>query len=204
MNKVRLENFSDGVFAIAVTLLVLGIKIPEARNMDNHQLTQRLLQSTPQLITFGFSFMVIGVFWMAHSRIFSMTKLVDNRLLWLNVFYLMFIAVMPYPATLLAENPFLIARILLYSGTLFVIGMMHFFLLRHIYKTDHIKNELFTEPIYQSYLRSGITGPSIYILAGAYSFVQPYISFGLIVSALAYYIFFAGKRLERQLVPNKK
>lgn len=204
MNKVRLENFSDGVFAIAVTLLVLGIKIPDAKNLNNYQLTQRLLESTPQLLTFGFTFMVIGVFWVAHSRIFSMTKLVDSTLLWLNVFYLMFVAVMPYPATLLAENPFLTSSILLYSATLFVIGLMHFILLRHIYKADHIKNEMFTQPVYQSYLRSGITGPAIYILAGAFSFVQPYISFGLIVSALVFYIFFSGKRLERELITNRK
>jgi uncharacterized membrane protein len=204
MNKVRLENFSDGVFAIAVTLLVLGIKIPDAKNLDNHQLTFVLLKSIPQLLTFGFSFLVIGVFWVAHHRIFSMTKLVDNRLLWLNVFYLMFIAVMPYPAALLAENPFLTTSILVYSGTLFVIGLLHFFLLRHIYMTPNIKNEIFDENVYSSYLRTGVTGPAIYVLSGAFSFVHPYISFALIISSLIYYIFFSGMRLERILKPREK
>jgi uncharacterized membrane protein len=199
MNKVRLENFSDGVFAIAVTLLVLNIKIPDAKGLDNHQLTLQVLGSIPQLLTFGFSFMVIGVFWVAHHRIFSMTKLVDSRLLWLNIVYLMFVAVMPYPAALLAENPFLVISILIYSGTLFVIGFMHFFLLRHIYLTDGIKKEEFTEHVYNSYLKAGVTGPAIYIFAGAFSFVHPYISFGLIISALGYYIFFSAIQLERGL-----
>ena len=104
-----------------------------------------MLDSIPQLLTFGFSFMVIGVFWVAHQRICSMTKLVDSRLLWLNVVYLMFVAIMPYPAALLAENPFLTASILVYSGTLFAIGSMHFIMLRHIYNTPNIKNEIFTE-----------------------------------------------------------
>lgn len=203
MNKVRLENFSDGVFAIAVTLLVLNIKIPDAKNLDNHQLTLRVLESLPQLLTFGFSFMVIGVFWVAHHRIFAMTKLVDSKLLWLNILYLMFVAVMPYPAALLAENPFLTVSILIYSSTLFVIGFMHFILLRHIYKGENIKNEMFTEHVYQSYLRAGVTGPAIYIFAGAFSFVHPYISFTLIISALVFYVFFSGKRLERELSEPK-
>jgi uncharacterized membrane protein len=204
MNKVRLENFSDGVFAIAVTLLVLNIKIPDAKNLDNHQLTQRVLDSIPQLLTFGFSFMVIGVFWVAHQRISSMTKLVDSRLLWLNVVYLMFIAIMPYPAALLAENPFLTVSILVYSGTLFAIGSMHFILLRHIYSTPNIKNEIFTEEVYQSYLRAGVTGPTIYILSAAFSFVHPYVSFALIISSLVFYIFFSGRRLEHKLMPRVK
>jgi len=204
MNKVRLENFSDGVFAIAVTLLVLNIKIPDAKNLDNHQLTQRVLDSIPQLLTFGFTFMVIGVFWVAHQRILSMTKLVDSRLLWLNVVYLMFVAIMPYPAALLAENPFLTTSIQVYSGTLFVIGLMHYLLLRHIYNTSNIKNELFTEEVYRSYTQAGVTGPSIYILSAGLSFVHPYISFGLIISSLVFYIFFSGRRLERKLMTRVK
>lgn len=204
MNKVRLENFSDGVFAIAVTLLVLGIKMPDAKNLDNHQLSLALLKSIPQLLTFGFTFMVIGMFWVAHHRIFSMAKLVDSRLLWLNVVYLMFVAVMPYPAALLAENPFMTSSILVYSGTLFVIGVMHFILLRHVYYTPNIKNDAFDEVAYRSYVHAGVTGPSIYILSGAFSFVHPYISFGLIISSLVFYVFFSAKRLEQTLKKGRK
>jgi uncharacterized membrane protein len=204
MNKVRLENFSDGVFAIAVTLLVLGIKIPDARSADNHQLSLALVKSIPQLLTFGFSFMVIGMFWVAHHRIFSMTKLVDSRLLWLNVVYLMFVAIMPYPAALLAENPFFTTSILVYSGTLFIIGVMHFILLHHIYHTPDIKHEDFDEIAYRSYVHAGVTGPSIYVLSAAFSFVHPYISFGLIISSLVFYVFFSARRLEQTLKLKRK
>src|SRR5579864_1675525 len=126
MIKVRLENFSDGVFAIAVTLLILSVKIPDVKNFNDHQLLQALIQTIPQLVTFAFSFLVIGIFWVAHHRIFSMARLVDNKLLWLNIFYLMFVAVMPYPAALLAENPYLTTGILVYTTTLFIIAMMQF------------------------------------------------------------------------------
>jgi uncharacterized membrane protein len=203
MTKVRLENFSDGVFAIAVTLLVLGIKIPDAKNLGNHQLVAAMLNSLPQLLTFGFSFMVIGTFWVAHHRIFAMAKAVDSRLLWLNVVYLMFVAVMPYPAALLAEDPFQSVSILVYCSTLVIIGMMHYFILRHIYHSEEVKNEIFTEDVFQSYLKTGLVGPGIYVWAAGLSFLSPYISFGLIVSSLVYYVFFSGIRLERAILDPK-
>ena len=84
MNKNRLENFSDGVFAIAVTLLVLNIKLPNIKNLSNHQLNHTLMFVAPHLVTFIFSFLVIGVFWIAHHRIFSFVNVLDSTLLWLS------------------------------------------------------------------------------------------------------------------------
>ena len=97
MHKTRLENFSDGVFAIAVTLLILGVKIPDTKNFNNTKLNHSLWSSIPHLATFAFSFLVIGVFWVAHNRIFSFVKILDSTLLWLNIVYLLFVAVIPYP-----------------------------------------------------------------------------------------------------------
>jgi len=111
---------------------------------------------------------------------------------------------MPYPAALLAENPFLTISILVYSGTLFAIGSMHFIMLRHIYNTPNIKNEIFTEEVYQSYLKAGVTGPTIYILSAAFSFVHPYVSFALIISSLVFFVFFSGRRLESKLMARVK
>ena len=85
MNKNRLENFSDGVFSIAATLLILNVKIPDTHRFNNQKLNINLLGSLPHLATFAFSFIVIGVFWVAHHRIFSFVKIPDGTLLWLNI-----------------------------------------------------------------------------------------------------------------------
>ncbi len=106
MNKNRLEAFSDGVFAIAITLLVLNVKVPNKQNITNAELNNILAASTNQLLSFGFSFLIIGVFWVAHHRIFSFAKVVDTTLIWLNIIYLMFIATIPFPASILADNFF--------------------------------------------------------------------------------------------------
>lgn len=201
MNKVRLENFSDGVFAIAVTLLILSVKIPDSKNYDNHELNYALRKALPHLVTFAFSFMVVGVFWVAHHRIFAMAKKVDNALLWLNIFYLLFVAIMPYPTALLAENPFLTTGILVYSTALFIIAFMHFLLINHIYVNKRIRSEVFAGEIYRSYLRIGAVGPVCYILAAGGCFISPYVSFFFIFAALIFYIFFSrSTKVEEKLL----
>ncbi len=139
MNKNRLEAFSDGVFAIAITLLVLNVKVPNKQNITNAELDNILAASTNQLLSFGFSFLVIGVFWVAHHRIFSFAKVVDTTLIWLNIIYLMFIATIPFPASILADNFFLPTTILLYTGTLFVISILNYIMFRYIINNEKIK-----------------------------------------------------------------
>jgi len=201
MNKVRLENFSDGVFAIAVTLLILSVRLPDAKNYDNNELNYALRKAIPHLVTFAFSFMVIGVFWVAHHRIFALARVVNNTLLWLNILYLLFIAIMPYPAALVAENPFLSTGILVYTSTLFIIGSLHFVLLNYIIQNRHIKHEALTKEVYRSYQRTAAVGPVCYVLAALGSFISPYISFCFILGALIFYIFFSGKgKIEEKLM----
>src|ERR1700759_2537664 len=104
MNKNRLENFSDGVFAIAVTLLILNVRIPmDLNKFTKHDLNQMLLRMFPRLLNFAFSFLVIGVFWVAHHRIFSFVRVLDNTLLWLNIVYLLFVAIIPLTSSLISE-----------------------------------------------------------------------------------------------------
>jgi uncharacterized membrane protein len=201
MNKNRLENFSDGVFAFAVTLLILNVKIRDSKVMDNHGLNTMLVNVVPHVATFAFSFLVIGVFWVAHHRIFSFVKVLDSTLLWLNIVYLLFIAVIPIAAAIISEYPFLPTAILLYSATLLVIALMHFILLEYMLRNKTLKHEALTKDVYKSAQRTAIVGPICYIMAGLTSFINVYISLFFIVAAMVFYIFFSGKsKMEEQMV----
>jgi uncharacterized membrane protein len=201
MNKNRFENFSDGVFAIAVTLLILNVRIPDAKNLDNHQLNHVLHISVPHVVTFAFSFLVIGVFWVEHHRIFSFVRVLDSTLLWLNILYLMFIAVIPLPAAVVSENPFLPSAILLYSTILLIIALMHFVLLEYILRNSHLKHEALTDEVYRSAQKTAIVGPVCYIIAAASSFINVYISFICILAAMVFYIFLSGKsKVEEKII----
>jgi len=206
MNKNRLENFSDGVFSIAVTLLILNVHIPDTKGLANHQLNRALFGILPHLFTFAFSFLVIGVFWVAHHRIFSFVKILDSTLLWLNIFYLLFIAVIPLTAAILSENPFLPTGILLYTITLLVIALMHFIVLEYILRNKTLKHEALTRDIYRSAQRTAVVGPICYVLAAAASFVSAYISLAFIIGAMVFYIFFSGKNKveEKMIIVAKK
>ncbi len=99
----RLEAFSDGVFAVAITLLILNIKIPPAENTDARLWGQLFLDQGPALFAFVTSFVTIGVMWLNHHRLFKHIDRTDTRLLLLNLLLLLFIVFIPVPTALVAE-----------------------------------------------------------------------------------------------------
>lgn len=205
MNKSRLEAFSDGVFAIAITLLILNVKVPDTENIRNSELNYILEKAMPKLLSFGFSFLIIGVFWVAHHRLFSFAKVVNTPLLWLNIIYLMFIALIPFPASILADNFFLPTTILLYTATLFIISILNLIIFEYIIRCDDIKHENLTKDVYHSAVRSAFIGPICYILAAVGCFISAYISLFFISCSLFFYIFISGKnKLSKTLIDAAK
>jgi uncharacterized membrane protein len=100
MPKHRLESFSDGVFAIVITLLILNIHLDR-----NQELTvQTLVSLGPDLLAFVLSFVIVGVYWVSHHSMMHMIKTVDRRLLWLNLLVLLAVVFIPFPAWLLGQH----------------------------------------------------------------------------------------------------
>jgi uncharacterized membrane protein len=93
VSKVRLEAFSDGIFAIAITLLVLTI----ARPSDYHHLGHQLASRAPDLAAYVVSFAVIGIMWFNHHSVFAHFARVDRAFVYLNLVLLLTIAFLPYP-----------------------------------------------------------------------------------------------------------
>jgi uncharacterized membrane protein len=102
MSVGRLEAFSDGVFAIAITLLILEIRLPGAPTSDS-ALTHELLQLWPSYLSYTVSFLLIGMIWINHHRMFHHIRHTDGILLGLNILLLMSVAFLPFPTQVLAE-----------------------------------------------------------------------------------------------------
>ena len=118
----RIVFFSDAVFAIAITLLALEIRLPEGDFSDNAALTSALLAMWPKYLAFGISFWVIASFWLGHHRMFLRIKRFDRRLILLNFVLLMLIAFIPFPTTLISEYGNRTASIF-YASTMVAIGL---------------------------------------------------------------------------------
>jgi uncharacterized membrane protein len=97
----RIEAFSDGVFAIAITLLILEIKIPAA---GSGELSMQLLRQWPSYFAFVFSFAFIGIMWINHHRLFTHIKRSNNALLFLNLLLLLGVTAVPFPTAVLAQH----------------------------------------------------------------------------------------------------
>ncbi len=100
MSTSRLEAFSDGVFAVAITLLVLQFVDPGAKNGE---LLSKLLGQWPQLATYGASFLTIGVIWVNHHTIFKGIREIDRTIQFINLVLLLLIVLVPYPTELLGR-----------------------------------------------------------------------------------------------------
>ena len=121
----RIVTFSDGVFAIAITLLVLNIETPEIpANLVAEVLPGRLLDLWPKFLSYVISFLVILTYWIAHHSIFSAIKGYDRTLIWLNSLFLMCVAFLPFPASLFGEygdQPLVVA---IYAGSLAITRLL--------------------------------------------------------------------------------
>ena len=96
----RLEAFSDGVFAIAITLLIIEIHVPQVD--EQHSLTRALLDSWPSYFAYMISFVVIGIMWANHHAMFKDILRTDHTLIVLNLFLLLCVAFIPFPTAVLA------------------------------------------------------------------------------------------------------
>ena len=116
----RLIGFSDGVFAIAITLLVLNIEVPTA---GPNGMASAVFAEWPDILTYVISFLVIGNYWISHHRIFQQIERQNSRLLWLNLVFLLCVAFVPFPTSLLGET-ITTVTVSVYAATLVVTGIL--------------------------------------------------------------------------------
>lgn len=138
--------FSDGLFAIAMTLLVVGIGVPDLKDPDSvGELADALNNISSSFISFFISFAVIGRYWVAHHQFFSRLRAIDRGLIGLNLVYLGFIAFLPFPTALLGsyfENPL---SVVTYALAVAIVSGMEVVLFRHAHRAGLIRPALSPE-----------------------------------------------------------
>jgi uncharacterized membrane protein len=145
----RVLAFSDGLFAIAMTLLVVGIGLPTVSDADSvGALWDALGDQQEDVISFFISFAVIGRYWLAHHQFFARLAALDGRLIAINLVYLAFVAFLPFPTDLLGnyfENPL---SVTIYAVNVAAISGLEVVLFRHAHERGLMRERL-PDPVYQ-------------------------------------------------------
>lgn len=159
----RLVFFSDAVFAIAITLLALEIRLPEAAgHAADPELVNILLSLWPKYLGYMVSFLVIGLFWIGHHRKFSFIQRYDSNLLILNILMLMLVAFVPFPTALLSESGGKVATIF-YAAFMAVLGFLYLAVWLYASKDNRLTNVTKKERRYET-LRA-LSAPAIFALS---------------------------------------
>lgn len=163
LNKERLATLSDGVFAIAATLLVLELKVPEAESQV--PLQEALLHVLPAFLAYGLSFFVIALFWSAYHRILAALHEVDRALVYLNIVLLFLISLQPFPTALLGRNMGEFVAVVLYAAVMALTGTVLLLMWRHALRRPAL---LRADPKTKSALALGVrlaVGPAVFALS---------------------------------------
>ena len=130
----RIEALADGIFAFAMTLLVLTLTLPDA-TQTKLSLSQLLVAQWPKFFNYALSFALLAIFWIVHHRQFHVIRRTDRGHIWINIGILMFVALVPFTTDVAGDYSRQTLAELLFSGNLLVLGLL--FLLNWIYACWH-------------------------------------------------------------------
>lgn len=135
LSKHRLDALADGIFAVAMTLLVIELKLPEAAKiLSDVDLASALLHLIPKFIGWIVSFFVLGIFWWTHHRALNHVRQVDGKLIALNLAFLGFVSLMPFASSLAGEFPRSIISQIIYAATMITVAIFSRLIWVYIHK----------------------------------------------------------------------
>ena len=182
MTTGRLEAFSDGVFAIAITLLVLDVHVPLASDLGGGSLLHALLRQWPVYLAYMTSFLTILIMWVNHHQMFARIGRVDHSLLFLNGLLLMSVSIVPFPTSLVAaylqQRDGQVATAV-YSGTFVAIAVLFNLLWRYAAYEGRLLESDEDPRFVRGLSRQYLLGPPAYFAAFVLAFVSVWASVSL-------------------------
>ena len=192
----RTEAFSDGVFAIAITLLVLELKVPHLSGaVTAGSLARALADQWPSYTSFVISFFTILIMWVNHHAMFGLIRRINLPFLYANGFLLLVVTFIPYPTAVLAtylETPAAPVAGAFFAGTYVLLGVAYNLLWHAAIRGKGLLRRDLTPEIVDACTRRFRLGPPLYLVATAASFVSVFLAVG-ICAALAIFWAFTGR-----------
>lgn len=190
-SKGRIETFSDGIFAIIVTLLVLEIKVPHLKDPQSlAELSRELIVLLPKFAGWVISFATVCVIWVNHHRLLRIIKSVSHGVFWWNAFLLLWCSFIPFPTAVLGDyydNPLAVSFygiVMSFMGAAFVFLRLHVIL-----NPDLLEGDADVRAFKIGTIWTFIFGPVLYLVGAAAAWMEPQVSFAVYFIIPAYFVF---------------
>jgi len=165
MRKARLESFSDAVFAIVCTLLVVSLQVPDLHQERGETLIMRLIAMAPNFLSYVLSFALVTLYWIAHHEVLTIVRHVNAPLIWVNNLFLMWLALLPFPTEIMGRYPHEEMAVLFF-GLITLLAAVCFVALRLLLLYEpKLRDPLFDTRNLVKSIRNSVIGIAVYLLA---------------------------------------
>jgi uncharacterized membrane protein len=173
----RSKALADGVFSIAMTLLVLDLGVPVVtQSSGDGALEKALLEMWPDFAFYVLSFLILGIFWLIHRVIFDVIMKYDTTLVWLNILYLMFVVLIPFSTSLFARYPTQQTATIVYGANVLLMFLMGFAMFSYAAGGHRLVDPTFDPVVIRGARIMGYVYIAVLLSGIAISFVSPLVS----------------------------
>ncbi len=204
IRTTRAETLSDGIIAIILTIMVLELKIPAIGELEtDKQIVESLVKLLPYFAAYIISFITIGIYWLNHHHMFHLLKRTDEPLLFLNLFSLFWLSLIPITTALIGSHPTLTISSVGYGAVMFMTTLSFTFIRSHALKkglihTSEDKNSnKEIEQIFVKARRKSIIGTFIYLFSVPLAFWSVYFSYVCFIIPPALFFIPQGSKNDR-------
>lgn len=170
----RLVFISDAIFAFALTLLALDVRLPQDLDLSTDAaLLAALADLAPQILAFVISFVVIAAFWLGHYRTFRVLTHADGRLIWLNLAFLLCVALLPFPTTIVARYGGLASAVILYAGFAGLTGLLSALVWLYAASIAHLARPTVTPELARHITYMALTVPLLFLVSIPIALLSP-------------------------------
>jgi uncharacterized membrane protein len=178
----RSKAIADGVFAFALTLLVLGLSVPVSTGISGEdQLWLQLVSIGPSLLVYFMSFITLGNFWTGHAVQYTYINKSDRNLTWVSLFFLMFVSLVPFSTALLSEYITFRTAIAVYWANILLLGLLLLLHWHYAWKNDFLTQDPDREEINTAIRNRLIIAELLYAGAALLSVISTYLSIALLI-----------------------
>ncbi len=191
----RIETLVDGVFAIVMTVLVFNFHAPSQEEVAEAGLLQALSTLAPTLLGYVLTFVILGVLWVGHHNQYYYIRRADRVLLWINIFFMMSVAMLPFTAEVFSAYGQDRIAIILYNFNLIVAGFFMFIHWWYATRDNHLLGQKIESATRRVVSRRILTPPALYLLAIVMSFFSVQLS--IVIDILVPIVYVLPNRVDR-------